>query len=135
TCQVLPSWYDEGYVRFLPIATKFVRQRNMSRIGWTGRAPAPQRLLECAGACQEKGDRHGPRDQVSFSDHHHRHRYGQECTSHGRARLKRRHRLAREGRAGASGRDLRICRLASLASKQEWRHTMLLVRLPRLATM
>ena len=30
---------------------------------------------------------------------------------------------------------LTICHLASLASKQEWRHTMLLVSLPRLATM
>ena len=41
----------------------------------------------------------------------------------------------RRSRAGALRRGLQTCSPASLVSKQEWRHTMLLASLPRLATM
>ena len=41
----------------------------------------------------------------------------------------------RRFRAGALHRGFRTCRRVSLGSKQEWRHTMLLASLPRLATM
>jgi hypothetical protein len=43
--------------------------------------------------------------------------------------------LERRSRADASHRGSRTCHPASLASKQEWRHTMLLVSLSRLVTM
>ena len=39
------------------------------------------------------------------------------------------------GRIASRLANLRTCHPASLASKQEWRHTMLLVSLPRLVTM
>ena len=41
----------------------------------------------------------------------------------------------KRSRAGALHRGLQTCSPASLVSKQEWRHTMLLASLPRLATM
>ena len=42
---------------------------------------------------------------------------------------------ARNGHAGALHRGFRTCRRVALGSKQEWRHTMLLASLPRLAMM
>jgi hypothetical protein len=46
-----------------------------SRMGWTGRARAPNGCQSLRGACQEKEHRHASHDHRSRSDHH-RNRYG-----------------------------------------------------------
>ncbi len=50
-------------------------QGHMSRMGWTGRAPAPNGSQSARGACQEKEHRHASPVHRSGSDHH-RNRYG-----------------------------------------------------------
>src|SRR5271169_5167241 len=56
-------------------------QWNVSRMGWTGRAPAPDSTQSGWGACQEKDRRHASHVQRSRSDYY-RNRYGQEHTAH-----------------------------------------------------
>ena len=67
----------------------------MSRMGWTGHAPAPDSTQSAWGACQEKDRRHASHVQRSRSGYY-RNRYGQEHTAHDWPRFARRHRVARE---------------------------------------
>jgi hypothetical protein len=53
-----------------PKATKIARRRNMSRMGWTGRAPAPDGSQSAWGACQEQEHRHASQVHRSRSHHH-----------------------------------------------------------------
>jgi transposase len=73
-----------------------VAAQYLSRMGWTGRAPAPEGTQSARGACQEKKEhRPASHSHRSRSDHH-RNRYGQEHTAHDWPRFTRRHRVARE---------------------------------------
>ena len=73
-----------------------IRRSEVTRMGWTGRAPAPDGTQSARGACQEKEHYHASRSYRSHSDRH-PNRYGQEHTSHDWPRSARRHRVAREG--------------------------------------
>ena len=55
-------------VRFAPKATELLRRREMSRMGWTGRAPAPNGSQSAWGACQEKEHHHASQVHRSRSD-------------------------------------------------------------------
>jgi hypothetical protein len=50
----------------------------MTRMGWTGRAPAPNGSQSVRGACQEKEHHHASHVHGSCSDRH-RNGYGQVC--------------------------------------------------------
>jgi hypothetical protein len=62
-----------GYVRY--DNDQIFQRSGMSRMGWTGRARAPNGCQSLRGACQEKEHRHASHDHRSRSDHH-RNRYG-----------------------------------------------------------
>src|SRR5215831_2590039 len=101
---------------------------------WDGPAALPPpTTLRVRGGLSGEGAPHASRIHGSRSDHHWD-RYGQEHTSHDRSRFAPSC-CERRSRADASHRGSRTCHPASLASKQEWQHTMLLVSLPRLVTM
>jgi len=55
-CGDWPWWRlpFDAHVRFAPIATAFVHAQQMTRMGWTGRAPAPDGSQSAWGACQER---------------------------------------------------------------------------------
>src|SRR4029077_1930059 len=69
---------------------------SMTRMGSTGRAPAPEGAHGARAACYEKEHHHASHRHRSRSDRH-RNRYGQEHASRGRPRYARHHCVAREG--------------------------------------
>src|SRR5215831_11438544 len=83
-------------VRFGPLKSDISRG---PRMGWTGRAPAPNDSQSAWGACQEKEEHpHASRIHRSRSDRDWN-RSRQEHTSYDRSRFVWRHRAAREGLA------------------------------------
>jgi len=57
-------------VRFAPKGTQLLRGSEMTRMGWTGRAPAPNGSQGAWGACQEEEYRHASHVHRSRSHHH-----------------------------------------------------------------
>ena len=70
-------------VRITPNSRHLLRHRETTRMGWTGRAPAPTSSQSTRGLCQEKEHHHASHVHGSRSDRY-RNRYGQEHPSHGR---------------------------------------------------
>ena len=85
--QTLPSQFGTGADQCLlfPASDQIAGKSRMTRMGWTGRAPAPEGTHSARAACQEKEHHHASHRHRSRSDRH-RNRYGQEHTSHGRPR-------------------------------------------------
>src|SRR5262249_5032441 len=85
-------------VRFGPLCGLALDISRGPRMGWTGRAPAPNDSQIAWGACQEKEHPHASRIHRSHSDRYWN-RSRQEHTSYDRSRFVWRHRAAREGLA------------------------------------
>jgi hypothetical protein len=107
------------------------------RMGWTGRAPAPNGSQSAPGACQERSTTM-PRATTLHAvtaigidmGKNTLHLIGLDA----RGAIMLREKVAR-GRIALRLANLPPCHPASLASKREWRRTMLLASLPRLAMM
>jgi hypothetical protein len=63
------------HVRYCPESDVRPPKCDRSRMGWTGRAPAPNGSQSARGLCQEKEHGHASHVHGSRSDHH-RNRYG-----------------------------------------------------------
>src|SRR6516165_12586517 len=86
---ISPSMSQMGHFRPTPLpfdvcsspkAIYLLRGNEMTRMGWTGRAPAPNGSQSAWGACQKQEHRHASQVHGSRS-HHHRNRHGEEHTS------------------------------------------------------
>jgi hypothetical protein len=69
--RLIPSSLPAIDVRSGPKATEALLSSEMTRMGWTGRAPAPNGSQSAWGACQEQEHRHASQVHRSRSHHHH----------------------------------------------------------------